>query len=160
MTLIAWICFLLIACHIVIAQMEFQLLTVMALLLIPWGVFSHTVFLAEGVIGGIVGGAVRLGTLAAVTSIMVPILKSPLLNVGLPNGEVTYQSGLSLMAAAVILLLASWSAPNFAASLLGTGPSLTGQSLVRAAAVSAVAAGAGVRRIMHRRTPAPTGATA
>jgi type IV secretion system protein TrbL len=161
MTLIAWICFLLIACHVLIAQVEFQLITVMAMLLLPWGIFSHTAFLAEGVIGGIVGGAVRLGVLAAVTSIIVPILRSPLLNVTTPSGDVTYQSGLSLMAAAVVMLLASWTAPNYAAALLGTGPALTGQSLVRAAAVTVVAVGAGIRHMAASggRRAARAGAT-
>ena len=46
------------------------------------------------------------------------------------------------------------------AALLGTGPALTGQSLVRAAAVTVVAAGAGIRRMTSGgRRAAPAGAT-
>ena len=141
MMLIAWLCFFLIAAHIIIALIEFQLLSVMGLILLPWGVFRHTAFLAEGIVGGIVGSAVRLGVLAAITSIIVPVLASQQLPIATSTGNIPWQAALALCAAAGVMLIISWKAPNYAAALLGSGPAMTGQTAVTMGAV-AVAAGA------------------
>jgi type IV secretion system protein TrbL len=147
MVLICWICYFLIGCHIVVAVVEFQLVTVMALMLLPWGVFNYTAFIAELVIGGILGAAVRLGVLAAVMSIGLPIIQT--LVIYAPSGEVPWTSGIGVCAASGIFLLCSWAAPNFAASLLGTGPALTGSSVVKLAAASGYAAARGISGAVH-----------
>lgn len=140
--IVCWLCWLLMACHILLAVIEFQLLSVIALILLPWGVLSQTAFIAEGVLGGLVAGAVRLGCLAAVTSMIVPVIDTVTL-----SANPSYWEALSMMAAAIIFLIVSWAAPNLAASLTVGGPSLTGHALMRVITVGIYGAYRGARRL-------------
>jgi type IV secretion system protein TrbL len=142
---IAWFCYILQACHIVVAVIEFKIITIKALVLIPWGLFSKTAFMAEGAIGGIISSAVRLGVLAAVVAITMKALTHPRLSVVAALMDATWNTVLTHLGISVMLLIINWVAPNYAASLTGMGPAITGQALVHTVLAVGGAAAAGTR---------------
>jgi type IV secretion system protein TrbL len=128
---IAMLSYFLIASHIILATIEFQLIAVYGAVMIPWGVVSHTAFMAEAAIGGIVSSAVRLGVLAFVVGLINPVILSIATPASVLDGtDLPYWHALAAMMGAALMMLISWMVPNYAASLLGSGPALTGSALV------------------------------
>ena len=142
---IAWFCYLLQACHILIAVIEFKIICIKALVLIPWGLFSKTAFMAEGVIGGIIASAVRLGVLAMVVAITMKVLTHPRLTLAAAVADASWNTVLAHLGISVTLLIINWVAPNYAASLTGMGPAITGQALVHTVVGAVGVAAGGVR---------------
>jgi type IV secretion system protein TrbL len=128
-----WICFFLMAAHIVVAVIEFQMVALFAVLFIPWGIFSGTAFMAEGAVNGILASGVRLGTLAFVTSALNPWIDT--IGRALGTGEEPgVWAALSASAAAGLMMLISWHAPRYASAFFGGAPAFTGATIFAAAA--------------------------
>ena len=125
--------FFALAIQVFITYLEFFIIAVLGLILIPFGVLKHTSFIAEKVFGAIIAFGIRLMVLAFILSVASPTLAS----ITLPPNPPWQQVFVMLLAALTIMGLA-WHAPSIASGLISGAPSLTA-----GAAVGMVAAGAG-----------------
>lgn len=128
----------LIAIQVFICNLEFWLVAVLSLILIPFGVSKHTSFLAEKAIGTIIAFGIKLMVLAFILSASMPILQ----NFQLPASIVT-DDALCLALIACALAFLAIQAPNIAAGMLAGGPSLTAKSALATAAGGVAGAVAG-----------------
>ena len=78
--LIIMACFFLMACQICLAVIEYYLVVTLATCLIPFGMSSHTKFIAEKAIGAAVAVSVKLMVLSFLVALIQPVLRAhPLL---------------------------------------------------------------------------------
>ena len=68
------IAYFLIAIQIFICLLEFYLVSTLALILVPWGIFRHTAFLAERAFGLIIAFGIKLMVLGCIVAAMQPVL--------------------------------------------------------------------------------------
>ncbi|MBJ6749927.1 P-type conjugative transfer protein TrbL [Geomonas anaerohicana] len=126
-----------IALLVFVTYLEFFIISALGLMLVPFGVFKHTAFLAEKVFGAIIAFGIRLMVLAFILS----VTQQTLATLTLPPDPTFRQISLILFAALTIMGLA-WHAPAVAGGLMTGSPSL-GLGAVASTGV-AVAAGAAV----------------
>lgn len=125
------ICFayFILAFQIFLTRIEFALISTLGLILVPFGVFKYTSFMAEKVFGAVISFGVKLMVLAFVVSVGFPLMQT----LSLPP-DPSWVEMLSVMFGSLAMALLSIHAPGVASGLLNGGPSLTAGS----------AAGAGV----------------
>lgn len=125
------ICFayFILAFQIFLTRIEFALISTLGLILVPFGVFKYTAFMAEKVFGAVISFGVKLMVLAFVVSVGFPLMQT----LSLPP-DPSWVEMLSVMFGSLAMALLSIHAPGVASGLLNGGPSLTAGS----------AAGAGV----------------
>jgi type IV secretion system protein TrbL len=127
--------FFVMAIQVFITLLEFYLVSALALVLVPFGVYRHTAFLAERAFGMILAFGIKLMVLACITSAMLPVL----VTLNLP-ADPSFKDILSLLLASLALAMLTWHAPSIAAGMMAGAPSLTAST----AAHTALAAGATV----------------
>lgn len=125
--------FCIIAIQVFLAHVEFWIVSMLGLILLPFYVFEKMKWLAEGAMKSIIGQGVRLMTLACIIGMALPVMK----NLQLPTDPTIAQS-ISMLAAIATIMAFARSAPQIAASLVSGHPSATG-----AGAVLGVAAATG-----------------
>jgi len=145
--------FFLLAIQVFVTYLEFYLVAALSLILVPFGVFKHTAFVAERAFGSVVSFGVKLMVLAFIVSAAGPILAT----IALPAAPTLQQAYMVLLAALAIAFLA-WHAPGIAAGMISGGPSLTAGSAAGFASSSAlgVLAGAAAAGSVARTTGAGT----
>src|SRR5579863_10149020 len=123
--LLAWlivvISFFIMAIQLFVSLLEFKLTTLAGLVLVPFGLFGRTAFLAEKVLGNVVSSGVKILVLAVIVGIGSTIF-----------GQFTTASGnaptigdaLTLILAALSLLGLSIFGPGIANGLIAGGPQL------------------------------------
>ena len=126
--------FFLIALQIFITRLEFAMVVAVGLILIPFGVFKPTSFMAEKVFGAIFAFGVKVMVLTFIVSVAMPIMSS----YAIPGGFVWDAMFNMLFAAATIACLA-WHGPKVAAGFLSGSPALGGSGAVTGAAALATA---------------------
>jgi type IV secretion system protein TrbL len=146
--------FALLALVCALTYIELQLLMVCGLVLLPFGVFRPTAFLAEKVFGLIIAFAIRI----LVLSLIIGIADARLGAIT-PADIINIPHMITLLVMALVLCVLAWHAPSLAAGLLtgtpnlspaqavGSGAAMVGSQAVRAAgalAASPVVAAAGV----------------
>lgn len=132
--------FFALAIQVFITYLEFYMIAVLGLILIPFGVFKHTSFLAEKVFGAIISFGIRLMVLAFILSVVQPVLAT----LTLPPDPKLSQILVLLLTALTIMILA-WHAPAVAGGLISGSPSLSaGAGIGMAAAAGIGIAGAGL----------------
>lgn len=127
--------FFILAIQAFVTYLEFYLVTVLALILVPFGVFRHTSFIAEKAFGVVIGHGVKLMVLAFILSAALPVLSS----LSMPTDPSVRTAWCMLLASGAIMFLA-WHAPGIAGGMMAGGPSLS----AGAAAGTVIAAGTGV----------------
>lgn len=127
--------FFVMAIQVFITLLEFYLVSMLALILVPFGVFRHTAFLAERAFGMILACGIKLMVLACITSAMLPVL----VTLQIP-ADPAFKDILSLLLASLALAMLTWHAPSVAVGMMAGAPSLTAST----AAHTAIAAGATV----------------
>ncbi len=138
--LLVILAFFVLAIQVFITYLEFFLVSVLGLILIPFGVFKHTSFLAEKVFGAIVSFGMRLMVLAFILTITEPTLAS----LALP-ADPDIQKVLVLLLTALTVMALAWHAPAMAGGLMAGAPSLTaGTAVGTGMAMAMGAAGAGM----------------
>jgi type IV secretion system protein TrbL len=139
------LCFFVIACQICLAVIEYYLVVTMATCLIPFGMSSHTKFIAEKAIGASVAVSVKLMVLSFIMGLMQPVLGQIHFT---PGGELSMNEALSMVLVCGLLAYVVWRAPGFAADLLAASPSLSaaavGQTVTTAVSSGASAFGGAV----------------
>ena len=118
-----------------ITYLEFYIVSVLGLILVPFGVFKHTSFLSEKVFGAVIAFGIRLMVLAFILAVVEPTLA----RVQLPVSPTLSQIFTVFLTAFTIAVLA-WHAPSVASGLMAGSPSLG----VGAMLGTGLAAGAGI----------------
>ena len=120
------------AIQIFVTYLEFLIITTAGYILIPFGIFKPTAFLAERIFGTIIGFGIKLMVLALVVAISEQFLQT----IALPP-EVTWQQGFEFVVISFALCFLTIQAPNVALSLLSGTPNLTFGSVVSTGAATA-----------------------
>jgi type IV secretion system protein TrbL len=132
-------CFLIMAINVFLAVLEYYLFVALVGILLPFGVFGPTKFLAEKAVGAVVAAGVKLMTLAFLTAAVEPVIR----NIHFAGPEITLNELWSMFLTICSLMLLCWKAPSLAASLLAGSPNL-GHGDAFQAGQTAVLAGAAV----------------
>ena len=133
--ILVMLAFFSLALGIFITYLEFYLIAVLGLILIPFGTFKYTAFLAEKVFGAIISFGVRLMVLSFILTTAVPVLGSLQMA---PNPDFNQVLILFLITATIAGL--SWHASSVAGALMSGSPSLSASSMTS----PVVAVGAGI----------------
>ena len=150
--LIAWLIiilsFFIMAIQLFVSLIEFKLTTLAGFVLVPFGLFGRTAFLAEKVLGNVVSSGVKVLVLAVIVGIGSTIFGQ--FTSGM-NNPPTISDALTLILAAMSLLGLSIFGPGIANGLIAGGPQLgagaaigTGLAVVGAGAAGAALATAGI----------------
>ncbi len=144
--LILVISFFIMAIQLFVSLIEFKLTTLAGFVLVPFGLFGRSAFLAEKVLGNVVASGVKILVLAVIIGIGSTIF-SQFTN-GF-NNPPTISDALTLILASLSLLGLSIFGPGIANGLIAGGPQLgagsaaaTGIGVAGLGAVSAVGGGA------------------
>jgi type IV secretion system protein TrbL len=132
------IAFFMLAIQIFITYLEFYLVAALSLVLVPFGVFKHTAFIAERAFGSVVSFGVKLMVLSFIIAAAQPVLAQ----ITLP-AEPTWQQAYMVLLASMAIAFLSWHAPGIAAGMISGGPSLTAGSAAGFVASSTLGALAG-----------------
>lgn len=145
--------FFMLAIQVFITYLEFYLVAALTLILVPFGVFKHTAFIAERAFGSVVSFGVKLMVLSFIIAAASPVLSTITLPT-VPNLQQAYM----VMLAALAIAFLSWHAPGIAAGMISGGPSLTAGSAAGFVASSTlgVLAGAAAASSAARTTAAGT----
>jgi len=142
--------FFLLGIQCFLVYLEFYIVAILSLILLPCGVFRHTAFLAEKAFGAVLAHGIKLMVLAFVIAIAQPVLQQ----ITVPADFSMRDAWCTLLAAMTICFLA-WHAPGVAAGLLAGSPSLSaghamggaleagGAVVLGAAGIAAAASGVG-----------------
>lgn len=146
------ICFayFILAFQIFLTRIEFALISTLGLILVPFGVFKYTSFMAEKVFGAVISFGVKLMVLAFVVSVGFPLMQT----LSLPP-DPSWVEMLSVMFGSLAIALLSIHAPGVASGLLNGGPSLTAGS---AAGAGVAVAGGGAATLLGGYGAAKIGA--
>lgn len=119
------------AIHVVMAIIEIKAAIATGAILIPWGVFSHTAFLAELSIAWLTAGFVRVLLTATVMSIAVPLFEtvrfpgaSPLAQMLMGGDDPELYHGVCMVLLALLFLVLAYVVPQRAAAMGGRGMAL------------------------------------
>ena len=145
--LIAWmivvISFFIMAIQLFVSLIEFKLTTLAGFVLVPFGLFGRTAFLAEKVLGNVVSSGVKVLVLAVIVGIGSTVFGQ--FTNGF-NNPPTISDALTLILAALTLLGLTIYGPGIANGLIAGGPQLgAGAAVGTGMAVAGIAAaGAGI----------------
>ena len=132
--------FIILAIEIAVTIIEFYIVTLIAFVVVPFGVLSQTSFLAEKAIGYVVSVGFKFMALAVIAGIGINIFETYTLS---PQPTVAEEAGLLL--SAIFLMMLSLKVPAIAGAMISGGPQLnTGGALMGAAGVAAGVAGVGL----------------
>ena len=132
--------FIILAIEIAVTIIEFSIVTLIAFVVVPFGVLSQTSFLAEKAIGYVVSVGFKFMALAVIAGVGINIFETYTLS---PQPTVAEEAGLLL--SAIFLMMLSLKVPAIAGAMISGGPQLnTGGALMGAAGVAAGAAGVGL----------------
>ena len=130
--LLAWlivvISFFVMAIQLFVSLIEFKLTTLAGFVLVPFGLFGRTAFLAEKVLGNVVSSGVKILVLAVIVGIGSTIFGQ--FTTGF-NNPPTISDALTLILAALSLLGLSIFGPGIANGLIAGGPQLGAGAAVR-----------------------------
>jgi type IV secretion system protein TrbL len=132
--------FIILAIEIAVTIIEFYIVTLIAFVVVPFGVLSQTSFLAEKAIGYVVSAGFKFMALAVIAGVGINIFETYTLS---PQPTVAEEAGLLL--SAIFLMMLALKVPAIAGAMISGGPQLnTGGALMGAAGVAAGAAGVGL----------------
>jgi type IV secretion system protein TrbL len=140
---LAWLivvaAFFIMAVQLFVTLIEFKLTTLAGFILVPFGLFNKTAFLAEKVLGNVVASGVKVLVLAVVVGIGTTLFSQ--FTQGSGSNPPTFEGSLSLALAALSLLGLSIYAPGIATGLVSGAPQLgTGAAVGTLQAATGIAA--------------------
>ena len=149
--LFAWVmvllAFFILAIQLFVTLIEFKLTTLAGFVLIPFGLFGKTAFLAERVLGNVVSSGVKVLVLAVIIGIGSTLFSE--FTQGFGGNQPTIEDAMAIMLAALSLLGLGIFGPGIANGLISGGPQLgagaaVGTGLAAGGVVAAGAAGMGM----------------
>src|ERR1700704_2001982 len=147
--LFAWVmvllAFFILAIQLFVALIEFKLTTLAGFVLIPFGLFGKSAFMAERVLGNVISSGIKVMVLAIIVGIGSTLFSQ--FTSGFGGNQPTIDNAMALVLGALSLLGLGIFGPGIANGLVSGGPQLGA-----GAAVGAAAAGGGVgpRRLAGR----------
>ena len=139
--LIVVISFFVMAIQLFVSLIEFKLTTLAGFVLVPFGLFGRTAFLAERVLGNIVSSGIKILVLAVIIGIGSSIFGQ--FTSGL-NNPPTVSDALTLILAALSLLGLTIFGPGIANGLIAGGPQLGAGAAVGTGLAAAGLGAAGI----------------
>ena len=140
--LIAWLiviaAFFILAIQLFVTLIEFKLTTLAGFVLIPFGLFGKTAFMAERVLGNVVSSGIKVLVLAVIVGIGSTLFTQ--FTRAIP-GDPTIQDALTIVLASLTLLALGIFGPGIANGIVAGGPQLGAGA---AAGTALVAGGAAV----------------
>jgi type IV secretion system protein TrbL len=122
----AWImvllAFFLLAVQLFITLIEFKLTTLAGFVLIPFGLFGKTAFLAERVLGNVVASGVKIPVLAVIIGIGSTLFAE--FTAGFGGAQPNVEDAMAIVLAALALLGLGIFGPGIANGLISGGPQL------------------------------------
>lgn len=130
--MIAWaivlIAFFILAVQIFVTLIEFKLTTLAGFVLIPFGLFGKTAFMAERVLGNIVSSGIKVLVLAVIIGIGSTLFSQ--FTTGFGGQTPTIDDAMAVVLAALSLLGLGIFGPGIAAGLVQGGPQLSAGAAV------------------------------
>lgn len=124
--LLAWaivlLAFFIIAIQLFVTLIEFKLTTLAGFILVPFGLFGRTAFLAERVLGNVMATGIKVLVLAVIIGIGSTIFRDFVIDFG--GAQPTIEQVASLALAALTLLGLAIFGPGIASGLISGGPQL------------------------------------
>src|SRR5712691_8818739 len=124
--LIAWlivvIAFFILAIQLFVTLIEFKLTTLAGFILVPFGLFGKTAFLAERVLGNVVASGIKVLVLAVIVGIGTTLFGE--FTQGFGGNQPTMEDALALVLAALSLLGLGIFGPGIATGLTSGAPQL------------------------------------
>ncbi len=149
--LVVILSFFIMAIQLFVSLIEFKLTTLAGFVLVPFGLFGRTAFLAEKVLGNVVSSGVKILVLAVIIGIGQQIFGQ--FTAGFHNPP-TISDALTLILASLAMLGLSIFGPGIANGLIAGGPQLgsgaavgTGLAAAGIGATGAFAAAGGLRAV-------------
>jgi type IV secretion system protein TrbL len=143
--LVAWlivvISFFVMAIQLFVSLIEFKLTTLAGFVLVPFGLFGRTAFLAERVLGNVVSSGIKILVLAVIIGIGSTIFSQ--FTTGF-NSPPTISDALTLILAALSLLGLTIFGPGIANGLIAGGPQLGAGAAVGTGLAAAGIGAAGI----------------
>src|SRR5579863_3485616 len=118
--LIVIISFFIMAIQLFVSLIEFKLTTLAGFVLVPFGLFGRTAFLAEKVLGNVVSSGVKVLVLAVIIGIGTQLFGQ----LTAPPAELTLDQALAIMLASLALFGLGLFGPGIATGLVSGGPQL------------------------------------
>jgi len=145
--LLVIVAFFIIAIQIFVVLIEFKLVTLAGFVLVPFGLFGRTAFLAEKVLGNVIASGVKVMVLAVIVGIGASLFSE--FNAA-SGGQPTLEEVLAIALAALTLLGLSIFGPGVASGLVSGAPQLgAGAAVGTGLVVGGVAmAGAGAAQMV------------
>lgn len=149
--LFAWatvlLAFFILAIQLFITLIEFKLTTLAGFILIPFGLFGKTAFLAERVLGNVVSSGVKILVLAVIIGIGSTLFSE--FTAGFGGEQPNIEEAMAIVLAALSLLGLGIFGPGIANGLISGGPQLgagaaIGTGLAAAGVTAAAVAGTGM----------------
>jgi type IV secretion system protein TrbL len=146
--LVAWaiviIAFFILSIQLFITLIEFKLTTLCGFILIPFGLFGKTAFMAERVLGNVITSGIKVLVLAVIVGIGSTIFSEFTTAIA---GEPTIEDALSIVLASLALLGLGIFGPGIANGIVSGGPQLgagaaAGTALLAGGAAAGAVAGA------------------
>jgi type IV secretion system protein TrbL len=162
--LFAWamvlLAFFILSIQLFVTLIEFKLTTLAGFVLIPFGLFGQTAFLAERVLGNVVSSGVKVLVLTVVIGIGSTLFSE--FTAGFGGNQPTIEDAMAIVLAALSLLGLGIFGPGIANGLISGGPQLGAGSAVgtAVAAGGAMVAGGAAAGMAVRGAGAAMGATA
>jgi len=143
--LLAWaivlLAFFIIAIQLFVTLIEFKLTTLAGFVLVPFGLFGRTAFLAERVLGNVMATGIKVLVLAVIIGIGSTIFRDFVIDFG--GAQPTIEQVASLALAALTLLGLAIFGPGIASGLISGGPQLgAGAAVATGAVVGGIGAAA------------------
>ena len=139
--LIVVISFFVMAIQLFVSLIEFKLTTLAGFVLVPFGLFGRTAFLAERVLGNVVASGIKILVLAVIIGIGSTIFGQ---FTGAMNNPPTISDALTLILAALSLLGLTIFGPGIANGLIAGGPQLGAGAAVGTGLAAAGIGAAGI----------------
>lgn len=145
--LLAWaivlLAFFIIAIQLFVTLIEFKLTTLAGFVLVPFGLFGRTAFLAERVLGNVMATGIKVLVLAVIIGIGSTIFRDFVIDFG--GAPPTLEQVASIALASLTLLGLAIFGPGIASGLVSGGPQLGAGAAV---ATGALAVGVGTAATM------------
>ncbi|MCB2181350.1 MAG: P-type conjugative transfer protein TrbL [Desulfobulbaceae bacterium] len=145
--------FLVIAIQVVLCQLEYYLVLVLASILLPWGLLKPTKFIAEKAIGAIISAGVKL----MVLSFIIAVADNVLSNIQFASNTIEFNELWAVFLTTGTIAFLAWSAPGMAAGLVSGSPSLTAGTAAQNMAATTVAGAAATQAIVSATRAAARG---
>lgn len=149
------LCFIIVAIQLVIAILEFHLILLMGLILLPFNIFEPLQFIGSKVFQSIIGQAIKLAFIVLIIGISLNVFKSV---IRFPDkNSFSLEFIFSFVAASGVMALLAWNAPGLASSMLTGSPNFSAAGFIGTASAFATGIRQSVTSLKNRTTNAVGG---